>query len=438
MKFRNAVIVDGVRSPFARGGRGKLEATRLDDIGAILIRTLFERNPQVKPNMVEDFGIGTGGDSPEITMLNNISRLAGLPHEVPNFLSNRHCASSMETLHRVSMAIMLGEYDCAIAIGAERMTRVMGGGRGAGPKRTRLNSLPNPAYKNSKEQRDLAHDHFEYFSTPIPDFVLDSPPYASMVQTAQNVVEMYDLSREELDAFAMKSQHRLHEANEQGLYKDEVIALEVEDPVFDENGVWVEEEKGPKIIFDRDESIRPGTSMEGLAKLNPVKGIVSYGGNDLKITAGNSCPTNTGVSVILVMSEEKALKLGLDPLARIIGWGNAGVKQQIMGMGPVPATKKALKHAGLTADQIDLVEFNEAFAAQVIPSLRELGIPEEKCNVNGGSIGIGHPIGATGCRIVMTVAHELRRSGKRYALATQCIGAGQGATTVLEGLHHSA
>ncbi|MBW2092240.1 MAG: thiolase family protein [Deltaproteobacteria bacterium] len=434
MELRNAVIVDGVRCAFARGGRGKLEATRLDDVGAILIRKLFERNPQVKPTMIEDFGIGSGGDSPEIVMLNNISRLAGLPHEVPNFLSNRHCASSMETLHRIAMAIMLGEYDCGIAIGAERMTRVMGGGRGPGPKRTRLNSLPNPNYKSSEMQRNLAHDHFEYFNTPIPDYILDAPPWQSMVQTAQNVTEMYNLSREELDEFAMKSQHKLHAANEAGLYKDEVIPLEVEDPVFDENGVWIEEEIGPKVIFDRDESIRPNTTMEGLAKLPPVKGIVSYGNQELKITAGNSCPTNTGVAVVLLMSEKKALKLGLEPLARIIGWGNGGVKQQIMGMGPVPATKKALRHAGLTPDQIDRVEFNEAFAAQVIPSLKEIGIPQEKVNVNGGSIGIGHPIGATGCRIVMTVAHELRRSGKRYGLATQCIGAGQGATTVLEAL----
>jgi acetyl-CoA acetyltransferase family protein len=280
----------------------------------------------------------------------------------------------------------------------------------------------------------MAENHSEYFSVPIPDYILDVAMPQSMVQTGQNVAEMYDISREELDAFSMRSQLKLAAAYEKGTYKDEVVPLEIEDPVFDENGVWVPDEKGPMIVFDQDESVRPYTTMEGLAKLNPVKGIVSHGGQELRITAGNSCPTNSGITAVLLMSEDMALKLGLEPLARIIGWGVAGVKQQIMGMGPVPATKKALKHAGITADQIDRVEFNEAFAVQVIPSIKELGIPEEKVNVNGGSIGIGHPIGATGARILMTVAKELRRSGKRYGLATQCIGAGQGIATILEAL----
>jgi acetyl-CoA acetyltransferase family protein len=232
----------------------------------------------------------------------------------------------------------------------------------------------------------------------------------------------------------MRSQHKLAAAYEKGNYKDEVVPLEIEDPVFDENGAWLPDEKGPMIVFDQDESVRPYTNMEGLAKLPPVRGIVSHGDKELRITAGNSCPTNSGITAVLLMSEKMALDLGLEPLARIVGMGVAGVKQVIMGMGPVPATKKALKHAGLTGDQIDRVEFNEAFAAQVIPSIKEFGIPEEKVNVNGGSIGIGHPIGATGARLLMTVAKELRRSGTRYGLATQCIGAGQGISTILEAL----
>jgi len=288
----------------------------------------------------------------------------------------------------------------------------------------------------TKEQRDMAADHFDYFSVPIPDFILDSPPMASMVQTAQNVCEMYGLTREELDAFAMRSQHKLGAAYDAGIYEDEVMALEVEDPVFDDEGNWVEEEKGPMVVLDRDESVRPNTTMEGLAKLNPVKGIVSHGGKDLIITAGNSCPTNSGVATVLLMAEEKALELGIDPLARMIGWGNGGVKQQLMGIGPVVSTKKALRHAGLEPDQIDRVEFNEAFAAQVIPTLKEVRIPEENTNVNGGSIGIGHPIGATGARMAMTLCKELKRSGKRYGLITQCIGAGQGATTVFENVDY--
>jgi len=278
----------------------------------------------------------------------------------------------------------------------------------------------------------MAYDHSEYFSVPIPDYILDSPPMASMVQTAQNVCEMYDLTREELDAFSMRSQRKLGAAYDAGLYKDEVLAVEVEDPVFDENGNWVPEEKGPMVILDRDESVRGNTTMEGLAKLPIVRGIQSFGGKELMITAGNSCPTNTGTTAVIIMAEELALKLGIDFMARIIAWGNGGVKQQIMGVGPIVSTKQALKHAGLHPDQIDRVEFNEAFAAQVIPTLKEVGIPEEKVNVNGGSIGIGHPIGATGARLIQTVCRELKRSNKRYGLCTQCVGPGQGMTTIFE------
>ena len=308
----------------------------------------------------------------------------------------------------------------------------MGAGGNLPPKQTRVNDFNMGTMKPSKVQRDMPVDHFDYFSVPIPDHILNAAPGASMVQTAQNVVEMYDLSREELDGFSMRSQHKLAAAYDAGIFKDEVMPLEVEDPVFDDQGNWVEEEKGPMVTFDRDESVRANTTMEGLAKLGPVQGIVSYDNQELRITAGNSCPTNSGASALLVMSEEKALALGLQPLARIVGWGNGGVKQPLMGIGPVVSTKKALRHAGLEPGQIDRVEFNEAFAAQVIPTLKEIDIPEERVNVNGGSIGLGHPIGATGARMAMTLCKELRRSGKRYGLITQCIGAGQGATTVFE------
>jgi acetyl-CoA acetyltransferase family protein len=343
----------------------------------------------------------------------------------------------METMHRIGMAIMLDEYDCGIAFGVERMQRQMGAGGNRPPKIVnRANNFNPRTMQPTKEQRDMAADHFDYFSVPIPDYVLDSPPGASMVQTAQNVVEMYDLSREELDAFAMRSQHKLAAAYDAGNYKDEVMALEVEDPIFDDEGNWLDQEQGPMIVIDKDESVRGNTTMEGLAGLKPVRGIVSHSNQELRITAGNSCPTNSGVAVLLLMAEEKALELGIEPLARMVGWGNGGVKQQIMGVGPVVSTKKALRHAGLEPDQIDRVEFNEAFAAQVIPTLKEVGIPEEKVNVNGGSIGIGHPIGATGARMAMTLCKELRRSGKRYGLITQCIGAGQGATTVFENVDY--
>jgi len=434
MKARNVVIVDGVRSAFTNGGRGRLEATRMDEAGGALVRMLFERNPKVKPTMIQEFGLANGRNDRELAELGFVSRLSGLPVEVPNFYSNRHCASSMEVALRIAMAISLGQYDCGIAFGAERMSRVMGAGGATPPPPTRVTGF-NPELMNASPlQRDMPDNYSDYFKTPIPDYLLDVKGWNTMVQTAQNVAEMYDLTREELDEFSMKSQQRLAAAYDEGMYKDEVMPLEVEDPIFDENGNWNENEVGPKVTLDKDESVRGNTTMEGLAKLGPVKGIQSYGGQELRITAGNSCPTNSGISVVLLMSEEKALKLGLEPLARIIGWGNAGVKQCLMGIGPVPATILALKHAGLEPEQIDCVEFNEAFACQVIATLKEINIPNEKVNVNGGSIGIGHPIGATGGRLLMTVAKELRRSGKKYGLATQCIGAGQGASTILEAL----
>jgi acetyl-CoA acetyltransferase family protein len=205
-------------------------------------------------------------------------------------------------------------------------------------------------------------------------------------------------------------------------------------PVFDDQGNWLPDEHGKKMIFEQDECLRRGTNIEGLGGLKTVGGIQSFTGGELRITAGNSCPTNDGVSAALLMSEDKARELGLKPLARIVGMGVAGVKPQLMGLGPIPSTNKALRHAGITSDKIDRVEFNEAFAAQVIPSCRELGISMDKVNVNGGSIAIGHPLGATGARLVSTVAHELRRSGKRYGLATQCIGVGMGISTIIEAM----
>jgi acetyl-CoA acetyltransferase family protein len=335
------------------------------------------------------------------------------------------------------MAIMLDEYDCGISLGTERMGRAMGGGGGGGARTsTRRDGFNPKAGQRTKLQRDMHPDHFKYFSIPIPDYILDAPR-ASMVQSGQNVCEMYDLTREEIDAFSMRSQHKLAKAYDAGIYKDEILPVEVEDPVFDDQGNWVPDEIGPMVTIDRDEGLRPNTTMEVLASLKPVAGIVSYKGGPLLITAGNSCPTNAGVTVQLLMSEEMALELGIEYLARVIGWGNGGCKQQVMGVGPVVSTPKALKHAGLEMDQIDRIEFNEAFACQVVASLKDweikgYGIPEEKVNVNGGSIGIGHPICATGNRLWLTVCKELKRSNKRYGLATQCCGNGEGMTVIFE------
>jgi len=432
MKLRNVVIVDGARSPFSWGGRGMFEATRLDEVAAKVVKTLMDRNPKVKPTMIEDVGIGNNMADRDLTLLGAISRLAGLPAETSNFHSNRQCGSSMETMQRLATGIMVGMLDCGIAVGVERLGRSLA--RKPSPDETRVNGANPRVFEQTPLQRDMAHNHSDYFSVPIPDAILDSPPLQPMPQTAQNVVDMYGLTREEMDEFTVRSHKKLFEAYEAGIYKDEVIPMEVEKPVFNENKQWVPEEKGEMVLFDRDECLRADCNMDTLSKLSAIKGLVSFVGNEVHITAGNSCPTNSGASAILLMSEEKAIELGLEPLARIAGMGVGGVKGQIMGMGPVPATHRAVKHAGITMDQIDRVEFNEAFAAQVIPSIKELGISEDIVNVNGGSLGIGHPLGATGARLVLTVAMEIRRSGKKYGLATQCIGSGQGISTIVEAM----
>ena len=436
MELKNVVLVDGVRSAFARGGRGKLVATRMDEAGAKVLRALMERNPKVKPSTVEDIGLGNVMGVAELAGgigANVVARLAGLPSELSSFDSNRQCGSSMETLHRITQSIMVGATETGIALGMERMGRALGGG-GGGAERNRVTEFNKRRLEQNEEQRNMAPDHDETFSVPFPDYILDSPAMMSMTQTAQNVAEVYGLTREEIDEYACESHRRTAEAYDKGIYKDEIIPLEVEIPVFDDEGKWAPDEHGEMTVLDEDEGLRRGTNMEGLGVLKTIKGIVSYGDQEVRITAGNSCPTNDGISAAILMSEDKARELGLEPLARIIGFGVGGVKPQVMGLGPVPATKKALKHAGITADQIDRVEFNEAFAAQVLPSCKELGIPLDKVNVNGGSIAIGHPLGATGVRFVVTVARELQRSGKKYGLGTQCIGAGMGISTIIEAI----
>ena len=425
--------MDGVR--IAAGWVRELQGRWLGSIGVDWRSADGLQSPHRAPMALcgscdarDGVGLGNVFNIGEFVDLGQVARLAGLPLEVSTFNSNRQCGSSMETLHRVAQSIMVGATDCGIALGAERMARTIGGGDDESHTRV---TEPRPL-QLTEEQRSLSPDHFENFSVPFPDYILQSPAKVSMLQTAQNVAEVYNLSRSDLDEYAVPSHLKAHEAYEAGRFQDEIVPLEVEEPVFDDQGNWLPGEKGRMIVFDRDECIRSSTNFEALMNLNPIPGVVSYGGKEIVITPGNSSPTNDGVSAILLMSEEKSVELGLEPLARVIGFGVAGVKPQVMGLGPVPSTKKALKHAGITMDQIDLVEFNEAFAAQIIPSAQELGIPMDKLNVNGGALAIGHPLGATGGRLVLTLAHELRRADLTYGLATQCIGAGMGITTVLE------
>ena len=429
MKLENVVLVDGVRSAFARGGRGKLVASRLDEAGATVLRALLDREPKVTDRMIEDVGVGNvAGRGSEFAYLGTVQRLAGLPLEACSFHSNRQCGSSMETLHRIAMAIMVGNIECGIAMGIERMGRALGGGG----SQSRITKMTDKISELNEVQRAPAPDHDEYFSVAFPDYILASPWIQSMPQTAQNVAEVYGLTRDALDRFSAMSHAKTDVAYAAGIYRDEIVPLEVEEPVFDDDGNWVENERGKTVTFDRDECVRPGTTAEKLAGLPALRGVSSWGDREIVVTAGNSCPTNDGISAALLMSETRARALGLEPLARIAGMAVGGVKPQVMGLGPVVSSKKALRHAGIAASDIDRVEFNEAFAAQVLPSIRELGIAEERVNVNGGSLAIGHPLGATGARLVTTLAMELRRSGGRYGLATQCIGAGMGISTVVE------
>ena len=431
MDLQNVVLVDGVRSPFTKGGRGGFAATRLDEIGVQVLKALLERNPQLDPMEIEEVGLGNVGGVAEFGGFggNHMARLAGLPESVCTFDVSRQCGSSMESLHRIAQGIMVGATKIGISMGAERMGRQLGGG---GSEGNRITSFNEARHDMNDVQRNMAQDHAEYFAQEIPDFILDSDPVLSMVQTAQNVADTYNLTREQLDQFAVDSHRKYGEALAAGFYEDEIVPYETERPVMNDDGSVDLSQHGETVLVTRDEGYRPGTNMETLSTLRNVKGITSYGDRELVITAGNSCPTNDGVTAALLMNEDKAKELGMEPLARIIGFGVAGVKPQLMGLGPVPATHKALEHAGITADQIDRVEFNEAFAAQVIPSMAELGIPMEKVNVNGGSVAIGHPLGATGTRLVHTLGREMKRSGARYGLATQCIGAGMGISTILE------
>jgi acetyl-CoA acetyltransferase family protein len=436
-ELQNVVIVDAARSAFTRGARGALVGNRLDDAAAAVLRALLDRNPKVSPWMIEDIGLGQVGNAAELAGIgaDNVAKVAGLPAEICTFETNRQCGSSMETLHRIAQSIMVGATQAGISLGIERMGRQLGGGnRGAGDQ-NRVTKFNEKRLQFNDSQRNLPPNYFDDFKRPIPDFILDSPPVLSMTQTAQNVADMYELTREQMDQFAVESHKKYGVALEKGVYKDEIIPLEVELPVFDDEGNWVPDAHGETKIVEVDEGYRAGTNVEVLGQLKPVAGIKSYGDRELMITAGNSCPTNDGISAVLMMSEAKARELGLEPIARIVGFGVGGVKPQVMGLGPVPATKKALRHAGIDAGAIDRVEFNEAFAAQVIPSMEELGIAMENLNVNGGSLAIGHPLGATGARLVGTVAHEVRRSGKRYGLATQCIGAGMGISTIVEAIY---
>ena len=401
--LREAWIVEAVRTPVGRYG-GALAQVRPDDLAAIAIRAVVDRSG-IDPSLIEDVILGCANQAGEDNR--NVARmavlLAGLPVEVAGQTVNRLCGSGLQAINAAANAIAVGDGDVFVAGGVESMTRapfVLGKAETAWDRgATHLQDTTlgwrfiNPA---------LSAKHHPY----------------SMGETAENVVERYgsdrDVTRERQDAFALRSHERAVAAIEAGLFDSQLVP------------VTVPQKKGDPIVVTRDEHPRADTSMEALAKLRPA---FREGGS---VTAGNSSGINDGSAATLVVEADRARALGLRPLARIVSTAVAGVDPAIMGVGPVPASRKALERAGIGAGDLDLVELNEAFASQSVVCIDELGLDPEKVNVNGGAIALGHPLGASGARLVTMLVHELRRRGGRYGLATMCIGVGQGIATVVE------
>jgi len=399
--MKEVVIVDACRTPIGRYG-GALKDVRPDDLAAHVIKALVERN-NLDPNSVEDVLMGCANQAGEDNR--NVARmavlLAGLPVTVPGGTVNRLCGSGLMAVNEAARAIMVGDGDVYIAGGVESMTRspfVMGKPESSFPRGDMklIDTTLGWRFIN-KKLSDMHH------------------PY-SMGETAENVAEKYNVSRADQDEFAVSSQQKYRIAQMNGAFKDEIVKVELPP------------KKGSKEpeFFDTDEHPRPETSLPDLQKLKPA---FRDGGS---VTAGNASGINDGAAAVLLMSAEKAKELGVKPMARIVSCAVAGVDPAIMGVGPVEATRKALKRANIEVKDLDLIELNEAFAAQVLACQRELELPMEKINVLGGSIALGHPLGASGARILATLAHELRRREGRYGLATMCIGVGQGIATVIE------
>ncbi|MBV7378077.1 3-oxoadipyl-CoA thiolase [Maritimibacter dapengensis] len=397
----DAFICDATRTPIGRYG-GALSSVRTDDLAALPIKALMERNPSVDWSKVDDVIYGDANQAGEDNR--NVARmaalLAGLPVDVPGTTVNRLCASGMDAVGMASRGLKAGDYDLAIAGGVESMSRapfVM-------PKHTSAFSRANAVYDTTIGWRFVNKKMDAEHGTH------------SMPQTADNVAEDYNINREDQDAFAVRSQAKWAAAQDAGYFADEITP------------VHVPQRKGDPIVVDTDEHPRPGTGMEQLAKLKGVNGP------DLTVTAGNASGVNDGAAAILMASDAGVKAHGLTPMAHVVAMQAAGVEPRVMGIGPVPATRKVLAKTGLTVDDMDVIELNEAFASQGLATLRELGIADDDPRVNpqGGAIAIGHPLGMSGARLVLTAAYQLKRTGGRYALCTMCVGVGQGAAIIIE------
>ena len=397
----DAVIVATGRTPIGRAMKGSLVSCRPDDLAALVIKEVLAKVPQLDPALVEDVMVGCGQPAGEAGY--NVARVAAMLAgvDVPGVTVNRYCSSSLQTIRMAAHAIWAGEGDVFVAGGVETVSRFQFGASDTGPH--------NTAFADAEARTAARNPAVTEPWTPLkglPDV------YIAMGQTAENVAEYEKVSRQEMDTFAALSQNRAVESQKNGFFEREII------PVTLADGTVVTKDDGP----------RPDTTVEGLAALKPV---FREGGT---ITAGNACPLNDGAAAVVVMSETKAAELGVTPLARIVSSGVSALDPEIMGLGPIEACRQALKRAGKTIDDIDLVEINEAFAAQVIPSAKHLGIDWEKLNVKGGAIALGHPFGMTGARIMTALLNALDDDDKTWGLESMCVGGGQGMAMVVERL----
>jgi len=397
-----AVIVATGRTPIGRANKGSLVDCRPDDLAGFVIKEVLAKVPALDPTTVEDVILGCGQPGGEAGY--NVARvaaiLAGLP-DVPGVTVNRYCSSSLQAIRMAAHAIRAGEGDVFVAAGVETVSRYRNGAADTGPH--------NPLFADAEARTVTRTPAFTEPWTPpagLPDV------YIAMGQTAENVAELKQVSREEQDEFALRSQTRAVAAQESGFFEREII------PVTTPDGTVVTKDDGP----------RPGTTLDGLAQLKPV---FREGGS---VTAGNACPLNDGAAAVVVMSDTRARDLGITPLARIVASGVTGLNPEVMGLGPVEAIRAVLARAGMTIGDVDLVEINEAFAAQVVPSAKDLGIDWDKLNVRGGAIALGHPFGQTGARIMTTLLNALEDTGSTIGLESMCVGGGQGMAMIVERL----
>ena len=392
MEAKNgAYIVSSVRTAVGKARRGTLKNVRPEAMGAVAVREAIRRVDGLEPSQVDDVLVGCA--MPEGAQGMNVGRIialkAGLPHSVTGATVNRFCSSGLQTIVMASQAIATGQADCVVAGGAESMSLVPMAG---------------------------------FYFQPDPDLAGEWPEvYISMGNTAENLAEQYGISREEQDRFSLQSHQRALDAIASGRFAEEVVALEIEETVFNENTTHT-----VKKTFNVDEGPRADTSMEALARLRPAFR------NRGTVTAGNSSQMSDGAAASVVISEQMMSDLGVDPMGRIVGFALAGVAPEVMGIGPVGAIAKVLKRTCLALKDIGLVELNEAFAAQALSVIKEVGLDEAIVNVNGGAVALGHPLGCTGAKLTATLLHEMKRRGVRYGLCTMFIGGGMGAAAVFE------